>query len=147
MALSVPVQKDLAEYEPKFIGKFTLRTLVAIALSLAMAFLTGCYINFVVCVSIDDYGWLVMLAALPGWAIGFWKPDQMRPEEWLPLWFIHAMTPDDLAYERTFAAPAGAEADMEHGKEKGLVKKEKRAIKRLAARGAELYSPTSIFQR
>ena len=56
--LTLPIQKDLAEYEPKIIGKFTKRTLICTACALAASLLMAFYLNSVICVGIDDWGWL-----------------------------------------------------------------------------------------
>lgn len=45
--LSVAVHKDIAEYQPKVVGKMTGRTLASIAGALGCSVLTGLYIYFV----------------------------------------------------------------------------------------------------
>lgn len=96
--LSLPIQKDLAEYEPKIVGKLTKRTLVCTACAIGSGLVIAFYLNAIVCVDIDDWGWLVVVAALPFWAVGFWKPDGMKAEEWLPLWAKHALGRDSIEY-------------------------------------------------
>ena len=43
--LSVAVHKDIAEYQPKVVGKMTGRTLASIAGALGCSVLTGLYIS------------------------------------------------------------------------------------------------------
>mgnify|MGYP000140451911 CR=1 FL=1 len=45
--LSVTVHKDIAEYQPKIVGKMTMRTLVSITGALSVSVLAGLYIYFV----------------------------------------------------------------------------------------------------
>ena len=45
--LSVAVHKDIAEYQPKIVGKMTMRTLVSITGALSVSVLAGLYIYFV----------------------------------------------------------------------------------------------------
>ena len=74
MALRIPVQKDIGEYEEKIVGKMSLRTLA--------------------CVS---------LCSMPFWLAGFWRPFGMRAEELLPLLAAHELSPQLLAYEPCLA--------------------------------------------
>lgn len=100
--LSLPIQKDLAQYEPKIIGKFTKRTLICTICALSASLLMAFYLNAVICVGIDDWGWLVVAIALPFWAFGFWKPDGMKAEAWLPLWAKHAFGQDAIVYRNAW---------------------------------------------
>ena len=45
--LSVAVHKDIAEYQPKIVGKMTMRTLVSITGALSVSVLAGLYIYFI----------------------------------------------------------------------------------------------------
>ena len=42
--LSVAVHKDIAEYQPKIVGKMTMRTLVSITGALSVSILAGLYL-------------------------------------------------------------------------------------------------------
>lgn len=100
--LTLPIQKDLAKYEPKIVGKFTKRTLVCTVCAIAAALLMAFYLNAVICVDIDDWGWLVVAIAVPFWAVGFWKPDGMKAEQWLPLWAKHVIGQDVIEYRNAW---------------------------------------------
>ena len=52
--LSVAVHKDIAEYQPKVVGKMTGRTLASIAGALGCSVLTGLYIYFVLGWNVGD---------------------------------------------------------------------------------------------
>lgn len=143
MSLSVPVQKNLAEYEPKLFGKLTKRTAISITLAVGLALVAGVYLNVIIRVDIDEYGWLVLAASAPGWLIGFWRPDKMRPEAWLPLWFKHSFADDEVIYRRLFTAQ---DQDSIPGKEGHLVlKDEKKLLNAITGNGAERMCPKGLF--
>lgn len=96
--LSVAVHKDVAEYQPKILGKLTLRTLVCIACALGASVLTAVYLEFVIGVSMDDWMVLVYAAGLPFWAAGFWRPHRMKFEQFVPLWLQHKFTNNRIFY-------------------------------------------------
>ena len=52
--LSVAVHKDIAEYQPKIVGKMTMRTLVSITGALSVSVLAGLYIYFVLGLNVSD---------------------------------------------------------------------------------------------
>lgn len=53
--LSVTVHKDIAEYQPKVVGKMTGRTLISIVGALGVSVLTGVYLYFVLGLNPGDY--------------------------------------------------------------------------------------------
>ena len=65
--LSVPVHKDIGEYEPKIIGKMTWRTLTCVTGALGLSVLTGLYMYFVLGVSPGDYMMVIYAVSLPFW--------------------------------------------------------------------------------
>lgn len=52
--LSVAVHKDIAEYQPKIVGKMTMRTLISITGALSVSVLAGLYIYFVLGLNVSD---------------------------------------------------------------------------------------------
>lgn len=146
--LTLPIQKDLADYEPKVIGKLTKRTLVCSACAIGASLLMAFYLNSVICVGIDEWGWLVVIAALPFWGIGFWKPDGMRAEEWLPLWAKHALGKDVLIYQSAWKRDE-FEKEVEDVRKKENGKDARRADRALDAvftgAGAERLRPSDLL--
>ena len=51
---SVAVLKDIAEDQPKIVGKMTMRTLVSITGALSVSVLAGLYIYFVLGLNVSD---------------------------------------------------------------------------------------------
>lgn len=62
--LSVPVHKDIGEYEPKIIGKMTARTLICVLGALGLSVIAGLYMYFVIGVNPGDYMMVIYAAAL-----------------------------------------------------------------------------------
>lgn len=147
--LSLPIQKDIAEYEPKIIGKLTKRTLACTACAIGAALLTAFYLNAVICVEIDDWGWLVVAAALPFWAVGFWRPDGMKVEEWLPLWIKHALGKDRILYVSAWETEEfekEVEDALPQGKEgKGATRADARIDRICSGPGSERLEPGKLF--
>ena len=72
--LSVAVHKDIAEYQPKVVGKMTGRTLASIAGAPGCSVLTGLYIYFVLGWNVGDNMMLIYAVSLPFWCCGFIRP-------------------------------------------------------------------------
>ena len=65
--LSVAVHKDIAEYQPKIVGKMTMRTLVSITGALSVSVLAGLYIYFVLGLNVSDCTYFIYAVSLPFW--------------------------------------------------------------------------------
>ena len=63
--LSVAVHKDIAEYQPKIVGKMTMRTLVSITGALSVSVLAGLYIYFVLGLNVSDCTYFIYAVSLP----------------------------------------------------------------------------------
>lgn len=72
--LSVPVHKDVTEYQPKVIGGLTARTIICIGAAVGCALAFGMLCTFVFHVDINDVIYLVWLAAAPAALVGFYTP-------------------------------------------------------------------------
>lgn len=79
--LSVAVHKDIAEYQPKVVGKMTGRTLASIAGALGCSVLTGLYIYFVLGWNVGDNMMLIYAVSLPFWCCGFIRPKGIRDDK------------------------------------------------------------------
>ena len=125
MALRIPVQKDIGEYEEKIVGKMSLRTLACVSLGFGSA--------------VADAAFPIMLCSMPFWLAGFWRPFGMRAEELLPLLAAHELSPQLLAYEPCLAGslPEGSPRPGRPGR---------RARRRARKKGAELYEPSKNQQ-
>ena len=62
--LSVAVHKDIAEYQPKIVGKMTMRTLVSITGALSVSVLAGLYIYFVLGLNVSDCTYFIYAVSL-----------------------------------------------------------------------------------
>lgn len=69
--LSVAVHKDIAEYQPKIVGKMTMRTLVSITGALSVSVLAGLYIYFVLGLNVSDCTYFIYAVSLP-FATSIW---------------------------------------------------------------------------
>jgi len=96
--LSVAVHKDIGEYKPKFVGKLTVRTLIAIAGAIGGVLLLSAYCFFVLGISIADNIWMIWIVAIPFWAAGFWQPHKMDPEKFVALWLRHNLSSGQMKY-------------------------------------------------
>ena len=89
--LSVAVHKDIAEYQPKIIGKLTLRTLLCIVCAVGISLIVGLYLYFVLGFDPTDFEVLILAISMPFWAMGFWRDIrqvldrvQLHQEEYFP---------------------------------------------------------------
>ena len=91
MALRIPVQKDIGEYEEKIVGKMSLRTLACVSLGFGSAVGAAAFVHLGLHADVADAAFPIMLCSMPFWLAGFWRPFGMRAEELLPLLAAHAL--------------------------------------------------------
>lgn len=135
MALRIPVQKDIGEYEEKIVGGLTLRTMCCIALGFAAAAGLAALAYFVLGLDIEQVVYPMFIIALPFMAVGFWKPFGLRLEEFAPLFARHMAGSQVLTYE-----PCARVGEVESGPVPGEMTK--KARKAVFKKGAELYEPS-----
>lgn len=137
--LSVAVHKDIAEYQPKIVGKMTMRTLVSITGALSVSVLAGLYIYFVLGLNVSDCTYFIYAVSLPFWCVGFVKPCGMPFEQFAPLWLKANFTNDRIFYKPSMRL-AGLLSESENSKQKGTIYG-KHCRKQGNLRGIESYSP------
>lgn len=134
--LSAEIHKDLTRYRAKVVGGLSARALVCSALALACGLAVGGYLTWVLGLPYEEVSILIYASTIPLWALGFWEPDGMRPERWLPLLWRHHLGASRLAYG------TGARLDAAYGRERGC-HATSREYERFARRrrGIELWEP------
>ena len=80
--LSVAIHKDIAEYQPKVIGKLTGRTLISITVALGLSIAVAVYMNLVLKIDPTDHLEFIYAVSLPCWCCGFWKPHGLPRACW-----------------------------------------------------------------
>ena len=138
--LSVAVHKDIAEYQPKIVGKMTMRTLVSITGALSVSVLAGLYIYFVLGLNVSDCTYFIYAVSLPFWCVGFVKPCGMPFEQFAPLWLKANFTNDRIFYMPSMVLAGLVERkDRITNKKGGIYGKAYR--KQCSLNGIESYSP------
>lgn len=98
--LSVAIHKDIAEYQPKVIGKLTGRTLISITVALGLSVAVAVYMNLVLKIDPTDHLEFIYAVSLPCWCCGFWKPHGLPFEQFALLWLPSIKTQGGTPYER-----------------------------------------------
>lgn len=96
--LSVAVHKDIAEYQPKIIGKLTLRTLLCIVCAVGISLIVGLYLYFVLGFDPTDFEVLILAISMPFWAMGFWRPRGMKAETFAKYWIEYNFTRKNISH-------------------------------------------------
>ena len=97
--LSVAIHKDVAEYQPKVIGKLTGRTLISITVALGLSIAVAVYMNLVLKIDPTDHLEFIYAVSLPFWCCGFWKPHGLPFEQFALLWLQHQLSDNRLFYK------------------------------------------------
>lgn len=139
MPLSMPVQKDIGEYEEKIVGKMTLRTIACLALGFGSAIAAGAFLRLGLGLDASALAFPIMLCSMPFWLAGFWRPFGMRAEELAPLLLAHEMNDQRLVYEPCLAASL-PERSFEPGRPS------RRSTRETKRKGAELREPSKESQ-
>lgn len=100
--LSVAVHKDIAEYQPKIIGKLTLRTLLCIVCAVGISLIVGLYLYFVLGFDPTDFEVLILAISMPFWAMGFWRPRGMKAETFAEYWIEYNFTKKNISHIPSF---------------------------------------------
>lgn len=137
--LSVAVHKDIAEYQPKIIGKMTSRTLVSIAGALGVSVVCAVYMYFVLGLNPTDYTFVIYAVSLPFWACGFIRPHGMPFEKFVPLWLRANFTNDRIFYVPAMFLAGLGKVDKPAAKKGSIYGKAYR--KQCNLKGIESYSP------
>lgn len=139
--LSVAVHKDIAEYQPKVVGKMTGRTLASIAGALGCSVLTGLYIYFVLGWNVSDNMMLIYAVSLPFWCCGFIRPKGMPFRAQFAALWLKA----NFGVERIFYVPSMQLSGLIASPDGKNVKKGrvygKHYRKQCSLKGIESYSP------
>lgn len=139
--LSVAVHKDIAEYQPKIIGKMTSRTLVSIAGALGMSVVCAVYMYFVLGLNPTDYTLIIYAVSLPFWCCGFVRPHGMPFEQFAPLWLRANFTNDRIFYTPAMFLAGLGKTDQPTAKNKKGSVYGKAYRKQCNLKGIESYSP------
>ena len=117
MALRIPVQKDIGEYEEKIVGKMSLRTLACVSLGFGSAVGAAAFVHLGLHADVADAAFPIMLCSMAA----------------------HELSPQLLAYEPCLAGslPEGSPRPGRPGR---------RARRRARKKGAELYEPSKKQQ-
>ena len=67
MALRIPVQKDIGEYEEKIVGKMRLRTLACVSLGFGSAVGAAAFVHLGLHADVADAAFPIMLCSMPFW--------------------------------------------------------------------------------
>jgi hypothetical protein len=138
--LSVAVHKDVAEYQPKIIGKLTGRTLASIAAALGAGLAVGGYMYFVLGISSDVTQYFVFAVTLPFWCMGFMRPKGMAFEKFVPLWIQHNFTDNRLFYTSSIYRVIGQDADEKEISEHEHISKSWEKLRK--TNGIEAWAPS-----
>lgn len=138
--LSVAVHKDIAEYQPKIIGKLTLRTLLCIVCAVGISLMVGLYLYFVLGFDPTDFEVLILAISMPFWAMGFWRPRGIKAETFAKYWIEYNFTRKNISDIPSFKLMGYVERNDERKAVKVYDKEQRKLSKQP---GIEAYSPKS----
>lgn len=78
MALRIPVQKDIGEYEEKIVGKMSLRTLACVSLGFGSAVGAAAFVHLGLHADVADAAFPIMLCSMPFWLAAPGPPGTSR---------------------------------------------------------------------
>lgn len=89
MAFSVKIPKEIEDYQEKIFFGLSARKLISFAAALVCAALVFVVCKFLIGMSVEVSGYLVMFAVIPPLAFGFFRKNGYYFEEYLPLLLRH----------------------------------------------------------
>lgn len=139
--LSVAVHKDITEYEPKVVGKLTMRTLWCITAAIGITLIVAGYCSWVLGLSSTIVMYLSFAISIPFWLMGFFRPKGMKFEVFARYWFEYEMHDKKLFYAPSFALLGLVEKKEPKNKKKKGERYDKHYRKFVSEPGIEAYSP------
>lgn len=99
MAISRKTQKDIGQYEPKFIGPFTGRQSAAVGIGGALCFAT-CYVLKQMNLDAMTMFMICALIVIPFFVFGWVKPYGLKVEDFIKEYYhYHYISPHIRPYE------------------------------------------------
>lgn len=145
--LSVAIHKDIAEYQPKVIGKLTGRTLISITVALGLSIAVAVYMNLVLKIDPTDHLEFIYAVSLPCWCCGFWKPHGLPFEQFALLWLQHQLSDNRLFYKPSMFKSGFVKTPDEITQSRKGKLYDKSTRKFLdGTNGLEAYSPTDMSE-
>lgn len=96
--IEIHINKDVGSYEAKFIGPFTMRQTICVAIAAPICWFI--YTTVSPKVSGDAAGFLMFIPAVIAWIFGWTKPYGMRPEMFVRSIFINmVLAPANRKYK------------------------------------------------
>lgn len=141
--LSVAVHKDVSEYEPKIVGKLTLRTLACIAAAIGITLAVSGYCTWVLGLSSTFVTYTSFAISIPFWLMGFFRPKGMKFEVFARYFAEYELHDKKLFYEPSFMLVGLVEKAGGKKPEKGEKTYDKHYRKFVSEPGIEAYSPKS----
>lgn len=99
MAISVPIPKEITEYEEKIMFGLSIRKLVCFSLAVVLGIGTYFLCTKVFGLTMDTTSYIIIIEALPLMALGFIKKDGMPFEQYFALLIRHKTGRNQLSYE------------------------------------------------
>lgn len=89
MAFSVKVPKEIEDYQEKIFAGLSARKLISFSAALVCAAIVFVVCKFLIGMSVEVSGYLVMFAVIPPLAFGFFKKNGYYFEDYLPMLLHH----------------------------------------------------------
>lgn len=106
MAISVPIPKEITEYEEKIMFGLSLRKLVCFSSAVVLGVGTYFLCTKVLSLTMDTASYIIIAEALPLMALGFIKKDGMTFEKYAALLIRHKTGMNKLSYENELVIDA-----------------------------------------
>lgn len=129
MAVSVPILKEITEYEEKIMFGLSGRKLICFGLAIVMSIGTYFLCTKLLGMSMDNTGYIIMIEVMPLMALGFVKKDGMPFEKYAALVIRHKIGVKKLVYENKILIET-KERNSKHGwiKEEGSKQSKREAV-------------------
>jgi hypothetical protein len=106
MAISVPIPKEITEYEEKIMFGLSLRKLVCFSSAVVLGVGTYFLCTKVLGLTMDTASYIIIAEAMPLMAFGFIKKDGMTFEKYAALLIRHKIGMNKLSYENELVIDA-----------------------------------------
>lgn len=125
--IQIGIHKDIVnEYQEKIIGGLSLRKLVACSVAFPLGIAIARIMTICWQASTDATGIVVIVATLPIWYLGFFRPHGMDPEKYAELWLEHNFGTTKTFYRSDNNARAAYLSQIERNEQNASPSKKER---------------------
>lgn len=121
--IKTSIYKDIVnDYQEKLVGGLSIRKLIACGVAFTLGIGLSAILTYIWGLDVQIVGYIVAIATVPIWYLGFMRPHDMDPEKYAVLWIQDRFGTNQLTYKSHASELAEAYGCCKHAPTKAQAK-------------------------